>query len=163
MTLSPKVTRSTYRRSRWRGAFAVAAMCAALSLMADGGAQASGNAVSFKVVVHPANPVTSLRADVVRQVFLKQRVRWDDGEAIKPVDLAFQSEVRAEFSSEVLARSVQAVRSYWLQRIFSGGHVPPPELHSDQAVIDYVASNRGAVGYVSAGADASRVKVVQVR
>ena len=97
MTLSPQVTRSIYRRSRSRGAFVIAAMCAALSLIAFGGAQASGNASSFKVVVHPANPVTSLRADVVRQIFLKQRMSWDDGETIKPVDLSLQSEVRAEF------------------------------------------------------------------
>lgn len=163
MTLSPKATRAAPRRSRWRGAFVLVAACAALSLMAYGGAQASGTAAGFKVVVHPSNPVTSLRATVLRQAFLKQRVRWDDGEAIKPVDLGLQSGVRAEFSSKVLARSVQAVRSYWLQRIFSGGHVPPAELPSDQAVIDYVASNRGAVGYVSAAADASRVRVVSVR
>ena len=163
MTHSHKAMRSAHRRSRWRGAFMLAAAWLVLGSLAYGGARAAEPSAGFRVIVHLANPVTSLSTDALRQIFLKQKTRWEDGEAIKPVDLGLQSAVRDEFSREVLARSVQAVRSYWLQRIFSGGYVPPPELHSDQAVIEYVRSNRGAVGYVSALADVSSAKVIIVR
>ena len=80
-----------------------------------------------------------------------------------PVDLAGESSVRKKFSEDVLKRSLSAVRSYWQQLIFSGRNVPPPELDSDQAVIEYVAKRRGAIGYVSGACAIDAVKVVSVR
>ena len=56
-----------------------------------------------------------------------------------------------------------AISSYWAQRIFSGRDVPPPELDSDEAVIEYVLKNRGAVGYVSPSAKLERAKVLPIR
>ena len=43
------------------------------------------------------------------------------------------------------------MRSYWQQRIFSGQGLPPPELADDDAVVSYVLSHPGAIGYVAAG------------
>ena len=127
---SPRNTlsRISHHRRRWRASLAFVAMCIVLSVRLEAGAHAATESPGFKVIVHPSNPVTSLRADTLRQIFLKQQVRWDNGDTIKPVDLKLQSAVRAEFSREVLARSAQTVRTYWLQRIFSGGQIPPPEL-----------------------------------
>ena len=64
---------------------------------------------------------------------------------------------------QVLRRSPEAVRNYWQQRIFTGRGVPPPELASDEAVLAYVREHRGAVGYVSAAAETSSVKVLELR
>ena len=63
----------------------------------------------------------------------------------------------------MLKRSVEAVKGYWQQRIFSGRDVPPPELETDDEVVRYVLKHEGAVGYVSGSADARRRKVVSVR
>lgn len=62
----------------------------------------------------------------------------------------------------MIKRSVEAVRSYWQQRIFSGRDVPPPELDTDEEVVRYVLKHDGAVGYVSAGADIDGLKVISV-
>jgi hypothetical protein len=70
--------------------------------------------------------------------------------------------VRGLFSETVLARHVAAVRSYWQQQIFSGRDVPPVEKKNDAEVLEYVRTNRGAVGYVSEASPASGVKVVEV-
>ena len=43
---------------------------------------------------------------------------------------------------------------------FSGRDVPPPELESDEAVVNYVLEHRGAVGYVSGAAKVRGAKVV---
>jgi len=77
---------------------------------------------------------------------------------IHPVDLRGEAVARREFSSRVLNRSVAAVRSYWQQRIFSGRELPPPEFDSDEAVLKYVASSPGAIGYVSANANLGPTK-----
>ena len=158
-----RLNRISHHRRWWRASLALVAVCILFSPRCDADAHAAPASPGFKVIVHPSNPVTTLGADTLRQIFLKQKVRWDNGDTIKPVDLKLQSPVREEFSSEVLARSAQTVRTYWLQRIFSGGQVPPPELASDEAVIRYVASEPGAVGYVSSTADSTAAKTLTVR
>lgn len=118
---------------------------------------------SFRIIVHRDNPATQLSREFLTEAFLKRATRWRDDHAISPVDLLASSATRKAFSEAVLRRSVAAVRSYWQQRIFSGRGLPPPELASDEAVLNYVRKNRGAVGYVSADAAISDVKVVEVR
>lgn len=120
-------------------------------------------APAFRVVVHPDNDAMSLSREFLADAFLAKTKRWPGGEAISPVDLRFDAPARARFSEQVLRRSVFAVRAYWHQRIFAGRGVPPPELDSDEAVMRYVASRRGAVGYVSGQATTSSVKVIAVR
>jgi ABC-type phosphate transport system substrate-binding protein len=100
---------------------------------------------------------------MVAEALLKKRVRWDDGAAIHPVDLPSQSSVREKFSHAVLKRSVAAVRSYWQQRIFSGRGVPPPEVASDEAVVRYVATHPGGIGYVSSQVELMGVRVIELR
>jgi hypothetical protein len=76
-------------------------------------------------------------------------VRGPDGSPVLPVDLLQGSPVRASFSKEIHDRGVEAVKAYWQQVIFSGRGVPPPEEESGTAVVEYVRSHPGAIGYVS--------------
>jgi len=117
----------------------------------------------FRLVVHPDAAPAVLERQLVADIFLKKTTRWPNGSPIAAVDLRFDNPVRREFSERVLRRSVSAVRSYWQQRIFTGRDVPPPELDSDEAVIRYVQSRRGAIGYVSDRVETGAVRVVPLR
>jgi hypothetical protein len=117
----------------------------------------------FVVIVHADNPLTSTTRDYLSDVFLKRMARWPGGGAILPADLHADSVVRHAFSEDVLQRSVIAVRRYWQQRIFSGRELPPPEFESEQAIVEYVESTPGSIGYVSAAAKLTRARVIQVR
>jgi len=117
----------------------------------------------FQLIVHPSNPTASVDRRFVTEVFLKKRTRWSDDQAIRPVDLSPQSVTRRRFSKDALKRSVEAVRSYWRRIVFSGRGVPPPELDADQDIVSFVRKHRGAIGYVSLGADVSGVKVVRIQ
>jgi ABC-type phosphate transport system substrate-binding protein len=127
-------------------------LCAALPAAAD----------DFKVVVHPDNPVAELSAGDVSRLFLKKTLRWSDGRPVQPVEPA-TPRVRERFAATVHEKSVNAVKSYWNQLIFSGRDVPPLEKADDAGVLAYVKANAGAVGYVSPGADLSGVKVLLVK
>jgi len=118
---------------------------------------------SFRVIVNHDNPITSANDQLLTNIFLKRRTDWPDGAAIRPVDLKADSPTRQEFSGTILRRSVAAVKSYWQQVIFSGRGSPPPELESDEAVIEYVAGHPGAIGYVSSAASLTQVKAITVR
>lgn len=117
---------------------------------------------TFRIIVHPDNPSTGESRTFLSDAFLKKVTQWRDGHTIKPVDQHHRSAVREDFSKRVLRRSVAAIREYWQQRIFSGRGVPPPELPSDEAVVDYVLRNRGAVGYVRADTNLRGARVLQV-
>ena len=93
----------------------------------------------------------ALRREILAQVYLGGADRWGDGTPIVAVDLSGVSPVRHAFSSQVLGKSVDAVKHHWLRRI-SSGQRPPLSKASDDEVIAFVASQPGAVGYVSAAA-----------
>jgi ABC-type phosphate transport system substrate-binding protein len=116
-----------------------------------------------RIIVNPRNATTSLDRRFVADAFLKKVTRWPHDEPIRPVDLESASLVRRRFSDEVLKRSVGAVKSYWQQLVFSGRGVPPPELDSEEQVVQFVLRNPGAIGYVSGNTSVESVHVVSLR
>jgi ABC-type phosphate transport system substrate-binding protein len=126
-------------------------------------AQAGSPVPAYQIVVHANNPARIVDRDFLEDAFLKKVTTWRTGEVIRPVDLASSSSVRRKFTDDVLRRSVEAVKGYWQQRIFSGRDVPPPELDDDDDVVKYVLKHEGAVGYVSGGANLNGLKVLSVR
>jgi ABC-type phosphate transport system substrate-binding protein len=133
------------------------ALCATLS------AQPRSSPVAYQIVVHPNNSATTVDRPFLEDTFLKKITVWPGGGVIRPVDLAANSVVRRKFTEDVLNRSVEAVKGYWQQRIFSGRDVPPPELDTDEDVIAYVLKYEGAIGYVSGSASLRGTKVLAVR
>jgi hypothetical protein len=135
---------------------------AAVVVAGTGMALADESHPGFRVVSHLDNATGPVERQFLADAFLKKATTWPDGQIILPIDLRYGTAVRHRFSEQVLRRSAAAIRSYWQQRIFTGRGVPPPELESDAAVLRYVQSHRGAVGYVSESAETSAVKVITV-
>jgi ABC-type phosphate transport system substrate-binding protein len=126
-------------------------------------AETRQSAPAYQVIVHPENPVIAVDRKFLEDAFLKKIASWPQGIVIRPVDLVPNSQVRRQFTEDVLKRSVEAVRIYWQQRIFSGRDVPPPELDTDEEVVKYVLKYEGAVGYVSGSATLNGSRVLTVR
>lgn len=147
------------------GALAAAGAAVALMVIAAlaaprARAESSG---AYVLVVHPANPAREVERSFVAQAFLKKATHWPSGVPIQPVDLDQKSSVRRRWSDEVLNRSVEAVKSYWQQMIFSGRSLPPPEVNNDEQVIDFVVHRVGSIGYVSADANLHGAHVLTLR
>jgi ABC-type phosphate transport system substrate-binding protein len=117
----------------------------------------------YQVIVHPRNPVGNVDRKFLEDAFLKKISAWPSDEVIRPADLAADSAVRRAFTRDVLNRSVEAVKGYWQQRIFSGRDVPPPEFQRDEDVVQFVLKHEGGVGYVSGTANVDGCKVLVVR
>jgi ABC-type phosphate transport system substrate-binding protein len=131
----------------------------AIVLLAAANVWAQGG--SYKIVVNPSNPVTSMSKDEVSRIFLKKTTRFSDGRSASPVDLSVNSSIREGFSKNVLGKPASAVDAYWQQQIFSGRDIPPPQ-KSEAAAINFVRSNENGIAYVSAGADTGGLKVITV-
>lgn len=128
----------------------------ALVLMAS----ASAGDAPFRVVVHRSNPVTSLTRVQLSAIYMKRVRSWGDGAEIIPVE---QAALRGHFSRSIHGKSVAYVTRYWQRLIFAGRGIPPVELRTHDAVVDFVKTHRGAIGYVDARAPVSDgVKVIAV-
>jgi ABC-type phosphate transport system substrate-binding protein len=118
---------------------------------------------SFKVIVHRDNPVTTVNREFLSSAFLKTSIHWArDGKAIRPIELPKGQPVRDRFTRDVLGKTSAQLRIYWIQRIFSGTALPPPEAESTAAAIAYVLANPGALAYVPAAADPGGTKVIKI-
>lgn len=153
----------TARRSRRQVLFRSLVTLCCLTFSGQQAVAWADSNLELRMVVHPDNPTGSVSREFVTDVYLKRRTQWPGGETAHPVDQRADSGTRQLFSDKVLRRSVAAVKRYWQQRIFSGRELPPPELDSDAAVVDYVLQHRGAIGYVSGNAKLERVKAVPIR
>jgi ABC-type phosphate transport system substrate-binding protein len=122
-----------------------------------------GQRPAYQVIVNPRNPSAALDRKFLEEAFLKRITIWPDGEGIRPADLAPESPVRRAFTHDVLNRSVEAVKGYWQQRIFSGRDVPPPEFAHDDDVVQYVLKHEGGIGYVAGDANVGECHVVVVQ
>jgi ABC-type phosphate transport system substrate-binding protein len=117
----------------------------------------------FQVIVHRTNPVASISRAELSAIYMKRVRSWTDGMEIVAVEQPARSRVRGEFSRVVHGKSVAFVTRYWQRVIFAGRGVPPAELKSNEAVIDFVRARRGAIGYIDAGTKpGDDVKVIAV-
>ncbi len=117
----------------------------------------------YKVIVNNANSTTTITKSQVSNYLLKKRTKWASGTSIAPVDLSSKSSVRKSFSKAVHRKTTAQVRAFWQQSVFSGKATPPREMKSDAEVVKFVKTNKGAIGYVSAGANTAGVKVISVK
>lgn len=119
--------------------------------------------VPFRVIAHPSVSATSLTRAQLSAIFMRRTRSWRDGAEVKPVEPPARSSVRDVFSRAIHGKSVAYVTRYWHRVIFAGRGVPPEELASDAAIVEYVKANRGAIGYIDGalvpGAD---VKILAV-
>lgn len=113
----------------------------------------------LKVIAHP-NRAGELTRDDIRAIYLKQKLFWDDGEAIVPINREAGSSVRESFSERIFGRTSRQLASYWNQRYFQAGEFPPPTLASDEAVLQFVGANVNAIGYIETRDVGNSVSVV---
>ncbi|MBN2383831.1 substrate-binding domain-containing protein [bacterium] len=124
---------------------------------------ASADRVDIKIIVNPDNPITMLSKDEVADVFMKKVTRWQDGGTILPVDLPEDSAARESFCVTVLDKTISQIKATWMHLLFSGKSVPPVVKETEKDVVEYVRTNRYAIGYVSHSTTIKDVKVVDIQ
>ena len=111
------------------------------------------------VIMEPEAATPKLGHDELALIFKYKKRFWDDGKRIQAVNLPANNPLRRAFSTQVLGHSPEELDDYWRDMYFHGV-LPPYVLASDEAVIRFVASTPGAIGYVSNCVAYRRVKVI---
>lgn len=92
---------------------------------------------------------------------MKKIHSWPDGSIIRPVDMNDGTIQRNLFLSSILHRSEREMTKYWIgQKLYSGDYAPL-KLDTEDAVIHFVATVRGSLGYVTS-ASPERLKQVKI-
>jgi ABC-type phosphate transport system substrate-binding protein len=102
----------------------------------------------FVVIVNQANPVGRLSRAEISRLFLKRSTTWPDGRTATLCDLSSTSPTRKAFSQGVHGKAAWVVVAFWQQEIASGRSQPPVVCPSEQAALETVRRQAGAVAYV---------------
>ena len=139
---------------------ALVAVVVALATMTppSGIAPADAAGPALAVIVHPSRTESVEARDLVR-IYLRKRRFWNDGSPIVPLNREAGSVEREAFSASVFGAESTYLAAYWNERYFHGVF-PPTVLASNEAIKRYVATDRGAIGYIDAREIDSSVHVV---
>lgn len=110
------------------------------------------------VVVNPSMADT-LDSAAISKIFLGKSKRFPSGETATPINQD-NNAVVDEFNKQVLKRSSSQVKAHWSKLLFTGKGKLPQQVNNDAEVLQKVAGDASAIGYVNAASVNDSVKVV---
>lgn len=113
----------------------------------------------FAVITAPGATDHPLTHESTSLIFRRKQNHWENGTRIQPVNLPPNHPLRRAFSQAILGHPPEAMEAYWREMYFHGV-LPPHVLASEEAVIIFVSSTPGAIGYVSTCVPEHGVNVV---
>lgn len=114
------------------------------------------------VIANPSVKSADVSKSDLRDVFTGASSSLRDGSHITPV-LLKQGPVHESFLSAYVGKNDTAFRASWRSLVFSGQASMPKSLDSEAAVVEYVAHNSGAIGYIGKSTPHEGVKVLSVK
>ena len=105
-----------------------------------------------------ANEITKSE---VRMIFTGESTLLKDGSRAVPVVLK-AGQAHEEFLKTYIGKSAPAFLAGWRNLMFSGRAAMPKTFDTESALLDYVAANPSAIGYVGNRPKTQEVKALQI-
>lgn len=126
------------------------------------GGSASEMQAQVAVIVNKANQITNLELRELKDIYLGSMVSWPDNKKIFPVTQRSENEASRIFYEIAIGKKIDVVKRQWVKVSLSGQAAPPKTLFTNEQVLEYVAANEGAIGFVDFKNVNDGVKVVKV-
>jgi ABC-type phosphate transport system substrate-binding protein len=103
------------------------------------------------IILNKENTIEKLTVGEAKLYWLRKiKKRWPDlNKNIKPVDRKSGNPEQEAFYAKVLGMSATDVETYFSTRQYEAAEKPQDKFASDAAVIDFVAEEAGAIGFVN--------------
>lgn len=139
----------------WRNGLIIIVIMLALQL-----ALAQSSNVVF--IVNTENHTEKITLPELRDFYFKRKRRWNNGESVRFMDRT-SGPLRDTFLKKYIMKSNSDVELFWItQKLYLGDSAPLKE-SSDITTMNFVASLKGGIGYVSeATVLRKNVKVLKV-
>ncbi len=118
-----------------------------------------GQAGGLLVIASSQVPDAAISVEQLADIFMLKKTFWANKTQVVPVNREASSMEREKFSEAVFNLSPQELAEYW-NRLRFQGKLPPPVQTSDQAVLGFVRSVPGAIGYINANQVPAEVKIL---
>jgi hypothetical protein len=89
----------------------------------------------------------------VRDIFLGQKLFWQNNERIYPVCSNLASPPLVQFQHDILKMEPDQYTSYWRRKLFSGKGHPPKEFSDDAQALSFIRSNPSSIGILESKPD----------
>lgn len=120
-------------------------------------AAAAASPGELVIIVNPESGVDALTRDEVINIFMGRYRKLPSGVTALPVD---EGSEKAAFYHSLVDKELAEIQSYWARLVFSGQGSPPRPAENAEDVMDIVANNKGAVGYIDRSRADPRVRIV---
>jgi ABC-type phosphate transport system substrate-binding protein len=117
-------------------------------------------ASDVQVIANSSVTAADLTAADVKEIFLGSKSSVG-GSAVEPV--LGGGAAHDAFLKAYVGKTDQGLRNHFKSLVFTGKGSMPKSFASDAEVVKYVASTKGAIGYISATSDAAGVKKIHVK
>src|ERR1035438_10153212 len=114
------------------------------------------------VIANPGVKATDISKNDLRDVFTGAATALPGGGNVAPI-LLKAGTVHEEFLQAYIGKNDTAYRAGWRSLVFSGQASMPKSLDTDAAVVEFVAHNQGAIGYIGKDTPHEGVKVLAVK
>jgi hypothetical protein len=133
----------------------------ALLLVASASILAHQAQAQVIVIANPSVKASDVSKNDLKDVFTGASTSLSGGSVV-PV-LARAGTAHEEFLQAYIGKNDTAYRAGWRSLVFSGQATMPKSLEGDAAVVDFVAHNAGAIGYIAKASPHDGVKVLAVQ
>ncbi len=118
-----------------------------------------GQAEELLIIASPQVNESTITIEQLAEIFKLKKTYWTDNVRVVPVNREASSVERETFSKHIFNLPTQELGEYW-NRLRFQGKLPPLVQTSDQAVLSFVRSVPGAIGYINAKQKPTGVKIL---
>lgn len=104
------------------------------------------------IITNLETQLSELKIKDVRDIFTGKKTRWNGSGKIIIATLE-NSDIHNNFVQQFLKKTPSQFKNHWRQKVFTGEGLLPRSFSSEESLIDFVASTKGAVGYISSPTD----------
>lgn len=115
----------------------------------------------FYIIANNSVPDDSINRQRLQDIFLGDIGNWANGDRIQLATLR-RGDANEAFLRDIIGRTAAQYNTYWKQIVFTGRGVPPQEFNNDDDMINYIASTRGAIGYISQKPESDDIKLIEI-
>ncbi|HET6465800.1 MAG TPA: hypothetical protein VFH55_09355 [Nitrospiria bacterium] len=119
----------------------------ALSILSMVGAGAAAEIKEIAVISGKSFPADAMTLEEIREIYRGEK-QLIGGQRLKPIDQRDTQAIRIQFLNKVLNFSGDEYVTYWNNRLFREGGIPPIPKNNSADVISAVQDTDGAIGYV---------------
>jgi len=100
------------------------------------------------IIINANNKTEALTKKQLIDLYMGRYVAFPGNQSAQPLDTSTPEGLKKLFYKRLVNMPLSKVNAYWSRVRFTGRAIPPSKQNSEQVVLNYVAQNPDAIGYV---------------